>query len=364
MSSSPLLRTPLYEEHRACEARMVPFAGWEMPVQYTSILQEVRAVRTGVGLFDITHMGRVLLRGSGAEKLLQGITTNDVASLAPGRAHYSLLTNPQGGILDDIIVYRIGPEEFRVVVNASNRERDLEWMRAHAPGTVTIEDQSARTAMIAVQGPAAIALVEGLSPAPLAGLERFAWTEGQVAGVHAVLCRTGYTGEDGLELIVPAEAAAPVWRALVGGGGVPCGLGARDALRIEAGYPLYGHEIDDSTTPVEAGLLWAVSLEKGDFIGRDRIVAVREQGPSRRLVGLTVAGKIPPRQGYTLFAGGEAVGQVTSGVFSPTVQHGLGMAYVAPPHHRRGSRLEMEVRGSRHQVTVVPKKELLPDRRA
>jgi len=359
MAESITRRTPLYEVHVEERARMVPFAGWEMPVQYAGILEESRAVRAAAGLFDISHMGRVVVSGPDSAAFLDSLTTNDVTGLATARAHYSLLTNPQGGIVDDIIVYRRGADEFLVVLNASNAEKDLAWMRAHAPSGISIEDQTDRTAMIAVQGPAAPLIVENLAEADIIGLERFAHTDGRVAGAPATVCRTGYTGEDGFELIVNAERAADVWRALRVAGAAPCGLGARDALRIEAGYPLYGHEIDDTTSPVEAGLMWVVKTDNGDFVGREAILSLLERGPSRRLVGFLLEERAVPRTGYPLHVGADRVGAVTSGVFSPTLCRGIGMAYVDVPHHRTGTRLELVVRDKRFPAIVVPKKSLL-----
>jgi len=337
----------------------VPFAGWEMPVQYSGILDESRAVRTNAGLFDISHMGRVHVHGPGSVQLLDRLTPNDVLGLGPWNAQYSLLTNPDGGIIDDIIIYRLKEEEFAVVVNASNTEKDLDWIRRHSVPETVIDEYTERTAMIAVQGPNAPELVNDLADKDLLALNRFAFTDGQITGAYTAFCRTGYTGEDGFELIVPAEHAEAVWEALVDAGATPCGLGARDALRIEAGYPLYGHEIDDSTTPVEAGLMWVVKLDKGEFIGRDAIKRVKEQGPSRKLVGLTLQERIVPRQGYTLFVGTEEAGTVTSGVFSPTTQRGLGMAYVKPAYSKSGTQVEVQIRANRYSATIVPKKNLL-----
>jgi aminomethyltransferase len=357
--SEELRRTPLYDEHKRLNARMVPFGGWDMPVQYAGILDESRAVRTAVGLFDISHMGRVGVSGPGALGFLQLVTSNDVSALGPGQAQYSLLTNPAGGVIDDIIVYRLGEGDFLVVINASNTSKDLAWFAENAAEDVEIQDRTAETAMIAVQGPRAPELVDSLTEDNLAGLDRFEHKQGRIGESAATFCRTGYTGEDGFEVIVPKAAAASLWRTLVDAGGVPCGLGARDALRIEAGYPLYGHEIDDSTTPVEAGLMWVVKPEKGDFIGCEQIAAVKEKGPGRKLVGITLQERIVPRQGYNLYAGEEAVGTVTSGVFSPMRSLGLGMAYVKVPHHKSGSELTVDIRGKNYPVTVVPKKSLL-----
>lgn len=354
-----LRRTPLYDLHKALGARIVPFAGWEMPVSYAGILEEARAVRTAVGLFDISHMGRLIVAGEGALDLLQRTTTNDVSALAPGQAQYSLIPNPDGGIVDDIIVYRNAADSFTIVLNASNTAKDIDWFRSHAGEGVTFNDFTDSTAMIAVQGPAAPELVSRLTGEDLSGVARFSFIEGQIAGARAGLCRTGYTGEDGFEVIVDAENAAAVWDALVSQGGVPCGLGARDALRIEAGYPLYGHEIDDTTTPVEAALMWVVKLDKGGFIGRDRIAETKAKGAGRKLVGLTLQERIVPRQGYTLYRENEAVGTVTSGVFSPTTGHSIALAYVADPHNKPGTELQVEIRANRYPATVVPKKDLL-----
>ncbi|HZO89691.1 MAG TPA: glycine cleavage system aminomethyltransferase GcvT [Chthonomonadaceae bacterium] len=360
MTDTSLKHTPLYDAHIAAGARIVDFAGWAMPVLYTGILEETRAVRTDAGMFDISHMGRLRVAGPGATTLLQTLTSNDVAALAPSRAQYSLLTNPQGGIIDDIIVYRESAQAYLVVVNASNTDKDLNWIYSHTPADVAIENRTDETAMIAVQGPNAPARVgQVVGNRGLLSLDRFQYATGSIAGAEATFCRTGYTGEDGFEIIVPAGAAPGVWQALREAGVAPCGLGARDALRIEAGYPLYGHEIDDTTSPVEAGLMWVVKLDKGDFTGRDAIQAVKEQGPKRRLIGLTLRERIVPRQGYTIYVGPEAVGEITSGVFSPTRNHSIAMGYVATPYARPGTEVEIAIRDKRAAATVVPKKALL-----
>ena len=358
--SSELLQTPLYNAHVALKARMVDFAGWSMPVMYAGILDEVRAVRTGVGLFDISHMGRIRVAGSGATALLQAVTSNDVSSLAFSQAQYSLLTNPDGGIIDDIIVYRQAENAYMVVINASNTEKDITWIKSKAGTDVTIIDDSAATAMIAVQGPGAPAMTAALAANPeLLTMQRFHYSTGTIAGAEATFCRTGYTGEDGFEVIVPAAQAEAVWNALVAAGGVPCGLGSRDALRIEAGYPLYGHEIDDTTTPVGALLMWAVSMEKGDFTGRDNIAAEKAAGPARKLMGLVSTERIQPRQGYTDFIGAEEVGVVTSGVFSPTLGSSIAMAYIDSRYAKTGTAVEVSVRDKRIPATLKQKKNLL-----
>jgi len=364
VATGGLKRTALAPIHITLGARMTPFAGWEMPVQYSSILEEVMAVRRKTGIFDISHMGRVVVQGAGAVALLQPLTTNDVQALLPGRAHYSLLPNEAGGIEDDIIVYRLGENACLVVLNASNTEKDLRRMQAAASADVRFEDRTIETAMVAVQGPEAPALVASLWGEDLLQVPRFGFAAKQIAGGEVLFCRTGYTGEDGFELIIPADSAGHVWGELLDRGAVPCGLGARDVLRIEAGYPLYGHEIDASTSPVEAGLMWVVKLTKGPFVGRDKIAEIKNAGPRRRLMGISVRHRIVPRQGYTLFVSESPVGTVTSGAFSPTVGHSVGMAYVDRPYDRAGSVLELEVRGQRIPAILVPKKEIIPNRGA
>lgn len=356
-------QTPLFAVHGASGARIVDFAGWAMPVLYTGILEETRAARTGAGLFDISHMGRVHLSGAGATAFLQSITSNDVDRLHPSQAQYSLLTNPQGGIQDDIIVYRQGPETYLVVINASNTEKDLAWMRRHLPASVTLQDDTEPTAMIAIQGPQAPRMVAAAAGNPaILELSRFQFASGELSGAPATLCRTGYTGEDGFEVIVPAEQAGAIWDSFVSQGARPCGLGARDALRIEAGYPLYGHEIDETTSPVEAGLMWAVRLSKGTFFGSEAILAARQAGPRRMLMGLVSRERIVPRQGYTIYAnqsGDEVIGQITSGVFSPSRGHSVGMGYVAIAHARAGETVQVAVRDKRIDAVLVPRKTLL-----
>ena len=355
-----LRKTPLHSAHLALGARMVEFAGWDMPVLYGGILEEARAVRHRSGIFDISHMGRFALSGEGSTARLQSITTNDVAALQPGSAHYSLLTNPNGGVIDDIIVYRHEAEYYSVVVNASNTWKDWDWMQLHNQFIEDLEDDTDKTAMIAVQGPEAPTLVAELTGNDsLLGLKRFQFVQSSLLGDWATFCRTGYTGEDGFEIIVPEENAIAVWNALIAGGAAPCGLGSRDALRIEAGYPLYGHEIDDTTTPVEAGLMWVVKMDKGPFTGREQIADVKRVGPKKRLVGLVSQERTAPRQGYNVCAGSDVIGTVTSGVFSPIRSRSVAMAYVASEYAAPGTSVEVEIRGKRSAMTVVPKKALL-----
>jgi aminomethyltransferase len=356
-------RTPLYDEHVAAGARMVEFAGWAMPVQYRSILEEHQAVRRSAGLFDVSHMGEVEITGPGAEALCARLFTNDARVLVPGRAQYSMIPNEHGGVVDDIIVYRLAAERFLVCVNASNAAKDLAWILARPLDGATVVDRSDETALIAVQGPAAVALVETISPG-IASLPRFGCEERRAAGIDVVAARTGYTGEDGVELFCPAHAAVDLWRALAGadGGATPCGLGARDTLRIEAALPLYGHELGEDISPYEAGLGWAVKLNRDDMVGRDALDRARAN-PPRRLVGLLVDGGIA-REGAPVFPHGaaEPAGIVTSGTHSPTLGRAVAMALVArpaapplPPGVQTAATadFEVEIRGKRRAASVT-----------
>ncbi|HEY7030901.1 MAG TPA: glycine cleavage system aminomethyltransferase GcvT [Thermomicrobiales bacterium] len=348
------LRTPLYERHLALGARMVPFAGWTMPVQYTGIINEHRAVRNQAGLFDLGHMGQVDVSGPDALPFLQYVTTNDVAALAPGEAHYSLLPNEQGGVVDDIIIYRNPDGDgYMVVINAANRSKDVSWLQRQVAARrdlrVAVTDISDRTGMIAIQGPAAERITQRLTKLDLSALPYFSWHLGTVAGVTAMLGRTGYTGEDGFEFYTATEDVGPLWDALLESGtvdgAVPVGLGARDTLRLEARMPLYGQELADDISPLEAGLGWAVKLDKGDFIGRDKIAAMKASGPPRRTVGfkLTERGG-SPRTHYDVQVAGRHVGEVTSGAMSPTLGENIGLALVEAGAAGVGKPLEILVR--------------------
>jgi glycine cleavage system T protein (aminomethyltransferase) len=356
--AAELRRTPLYECHREAGARMVPFAGWEMPVQYAGVIDEHRAVRTAAGLFDVSHMGEVRVRGAGAEALLQHLTPNDVAKLAPGRAHYSGLLTERGTYVDDLLVYRLGAEDFLAVVNASNAERDFEWIASRATGSdAEVTDAGDDYALLALQGPRALEILAPLATPDVSALRYYGFAQGEVDGLPALLSRTGYTGEDGFEIYLSPEDAPRIWRRLLAAGGplglVPAGLGARDTLRLEAAMALYGHEIDETTTPYEAGLGWVVKLDKGDFLGRDALLAQRQAGPPRKLVGFAVEGRGIARQGHAVLAGGAPVGAVTSGTFSPTFEKALGMAYVPPDLAAPGTRLAIDVRGREVGAAVV-----------
>jgi aminomethyltransferase len=336
-------------------ARMVEFAGWWMPVQYSGIMQEARAVRENAGMFDISHMGRFHLRGDDIIPALEKLTTNDVSALTDGAAQYSLLTNPQGGVIDDIIVYRLASDHFLVVVNAANADKDRAWMLQHLPSSVSLEDATAQTAMIAVQGPKAVERVSHLLAHDLTLLPRFHVAVVHWSGHKVLVARTGYTGEDGVELILDASDAVPLWNALYEAGVVPCGLGARDVLRIEAGYPLYGHELNEHINPIEAGLGWVVSKNK-EFIGAEVLRRIREQGAARKLVGLELEGRMVARQGYLVQVNGQTVGEITSGTFSPTLEKSIAMAFVSNEHSRMGNEVQVDMRGRTVPARIVSRR--------
>lgn len=350
------LRTPLYGEHVALGARIVPFAGYEMPVQYSGVIAESKAVREGAGMFDVSHMARLWFRGSRTLEFLEHITSNDVAKLEGGRGQYSLLPNEQGGVVDDIIVYRVGPETFRMVVNASNHAKDVEWMRGHNTFGIEIEDETDATVMIAVQGPRAAEIVAGLSDAPEAihGAGTFGLVTTRLAGFACTCARSGYTGEDGFEVICAASDGPGVWRALLAAGVVPCGLGSRDVLRVEAGLPLYGHELTDDLSPIAAGLGWVIGKAKS-FIGSVPINAARAEGTPTKLQGVRMEGKRLPQPGMRVLVDGEPVGEVTSGVYSPLLEAGLAFAYL-DASVKLGTPCAVEIRGKAEPATVVSKR--------
>jgi aminomethyltransferase len=337
---------------------MVDFAGWEMPVQYAGVIDEHRAVRKSAGLFDVSHMGQIRVAGAGAQDFVQRLTPNDVAKLPSGRIHLSAFLTPEGTYIDDLLVCKSGVDEILLVVNASNAATDFAWASAQPHAGLAVEDVSDRWALIAVQGPKAVAIVAPLTPTDLATIRYYGFASGRVAGKPAILSRTGYTGEDGFELFVEPADACAVWDALREAGAphglVLAGLGARDTLRLEAGMPLYGQEIDRATTPWEAGLDWVVKLEKGDFIGRAALVAARERPLMRRLVGFEVEGRGIARHGHKFVSGGREVGVVTSGTFSPTFEKALGMGYVETALAAPGTALEIDVRGRAIPARVVP----------
>jgi len=327
-------RTPLYDEHVAAGARMVDFAGWAMPVQYQSILAEHQAVRTAAGLFDVSHMGEFEITGPAAEALCAKLFTNDARVLTPGKAQYSMIANEQGGVVDDIIVYRLEPERFLVCVNASNVAKDLAWILARPMAGATVTDRSDETALIAIQGPRAVAVLEKLA-AGIASLAHFGCAAREIGGARVLVARTGYSGEDGFELFCPNAAAVTLWRLLLetgrseGAGLIPCGLGARDTLRVEAALPLYGHELGPDVSPYEVRLGWAVKRNRPDMVGYEALGRAAGGGATRRLIGLLVDGGIA-REGAPVFVAGgaETVGHVTSGTHSPTLGRPVAMALV------------------------------------
>ena len=359
LETARLLETPLHPQHVSAGGRRVSFGGWSMPVQYAGVLAEVQAVRTGTGLFDVSHMGRVRVRGAGALAFLQYLVVSDVALLptAGGGAQYSLLCREAGGIIDDIIIYRLGPEEFVVVVNASNATKDLSWIRHHSSGfDVVIEDETEQTALIAVQGPRAVGLVDSLSDRDATVIPRFGVEQSIVADIPTMLARTGYTGEDGFELFCPADRAVDLWQALVRAGGVPCGLGARDTLRVEAALPLYGHEMDEHVIPFDARLSWVVKLNKTcDFIGKGVLTDLKTAPRRKALVGIEMVDRAIPRDGYSLLSpDGESIGRVTSGTFSPMRSKGIALACVSKATGAVGSAVDVVIRDARHTARVVP----------
>ncbi|PIE22168.1 MAG: glycine cleavage system protein T [Planctomycetota bacterium] len=353
--------TPLKEQHEKAGARMVPFGGWNMPVQYRSILEEARHVRAKVGLFDLCHMGRVRVEGPEAEAFLQLIITNDVTKIPSGAIRYACLTKEDGGVIDDVLVYRdpAAEGEFFVVINASNRERDLAWMNQHAQGfDCVVRDLSDEMAMIALQGPASEKVLQKLTDYDLSSLGYYKWCHPQVDGLDVSVSRTGYTGEDGFEIYYPVSEAARLWDRLLEVGQeeeelLPIGLGARDTLRLEAGMALYGHELSDDINPLEAGLQWAVRL-KTEFIGRDALQKVKDEGPARKLIGLVTESRRVPRHGYRVLHNGEDVGHIASGSFSPVRDCNIATAFVRSDLAEEGTELKFQIRpGSEETATIV-----------
>jgi aminomethyltransferase len=348
-AAETLRRTPLYDRHLAAGARLVPFAGWEMPVQYAGVREEHLAVRERAGVFDVSHMGEVETRGPGAESFLQRTLSNDVSKIAVGGAQYSVLCREDGGVLDDLFTYRLGEDRFLTVTNASNHAKDLAWLRAHAGGfDVELVDRLDDYAMLAVQGPQARALVAPLADGPLPA--RFRTADLHVAGAPALVCGTGYTGEDGVEILCAPADAGTIWDAVVAAGAAPTGLAARDTLRLEACFHLYGNDLMESRGPIEAGLGWCCKEETG-FIGAEAIAAVRAAGTAEKLVPFALIGPGIPRQGNAVVVGGE----VTSGTFSPSLEQGIGMAYVPADRAAVGTAIEIDVRGKTRPAEIRDK---------
>src|SRR3954447_13454205 len=339
-----LLRTPLYDRHLALGARLVPFAGWEMPVQYEGVIPEHRAVRTDAGAFDVSHMGELEVEGPRAKELLQGLLSNDLDRIGPGQAQYTLLTNEEGGIVDDLIVYELEATRFLLIVNASNRHADFAWLKEREIPGSDVRDISDDYALLAVQGPRALERL-GLAPAPA-----FTFAEGAVDGIACMVNRTGYTGEEGVELLAMAEDAPALWDAVLARGVVPCGLGARDVLRLEVCYPLHGNDISPETDAISAGLGWVCALDK-DFTGAERLREIKERGPERKLVAFTMEDKAIPRAGMAIVGGGE----VTSGTHSPCLDRGIGMAYVPADSSAPDTEIAVDVRGNERRARIVKK---------
>ncbi len=350
---SELLTTPLHDIHVASGARMVPFAGYAMPVQYGSIKAEHASVREGVGLFDVSHMGQIHFSGAGAGAVLERLVSCPVASLRPGRVRYGLLCNEEGGVVDDVTVYRVSEDRLFLCVNASNIEKDWRWCVRHAADDAELANRSDSTALLALQGPGAEAALQAISEQPLAGLKNFRFVASRCVGHEVTISRTGYTGSDGFELYAPAEAAETLWRALVDAGASPCGLGARDTLRLEAALPLYGHELDDTTSPLEAGLDRFVKLDAGGFIGCDAIRARQRAGHERALVGFQLTERGVARADYPIAHRGNSVGVVTSGAPSPTLGKSIGLGYVPPALAKPGTEIEIIVRDKPIAALVV-----------
>jgi aminomethyltransferase len=370
-------RTPLFAAHQKLGGKLIEFGGWEMPVQYTSIMDEHLAVRQAAGIFDISHMGEVSVSGPGAESFLNHTLTNDLRKLAPGAGQYTLMCNERGGVIDDLYAYRLGPEEFLLIINASRIDADLRWLRGRLAGSefgkaTRLEDRSELTGAVAVQGPRAAEIVGrcfpgqstgGTAVATVAGLKKNEIARFSVDGQDLWISRTGYTGEDGFEIVAPGAAIEGVWNRVIELGkplGLkPAGLGARDTLRTEVCYPLYGHELDENTTPIEAGVGFFVALDKGDFVGRAALAAQKAGGTSKKLVAFRMTDRsAPPRPEYPIWRPGPApaqIGRVVSGTQSPTLGAGIGLGYVPPEFAKPQTPLEIEIRGRRAAAVVVPK---------
>jgi aminomethyltransferase len=337
-------------------AKMIPFGQWDMPVQYRGILEEHRAVRSAAGLFDVSHMGEVEFRGAGALSALQRLTSNDVSRLHVGQVQYSALTTEAGTFVDDLTVYRLADDRYLVTLNASNIEKDLRWMREHAPGA-EIVDQSDETALVAIQGPHAVAILQRLTSADLAAIPYYWFARGDVAGGEAILSRTGYTGEDGFEVYLSPQRVVALWDALVETGSprglLPCGLGARDTLRLEAKMALYGNDIDEQHTVLEADLGWIVKLQKGEFLGREALARQKAEGIARKLVGFEMVGRGIARSHYPIVKGGAQIGEVTSGAPSPWLNKNIGLGYVAIAHAAVGTQIEILIRDQPVAARIV-----------
>src|SRR5687767_83336 len=358
-SVADLRKTPLHARHRASNARMVPFAGWDMPVEYSGITAEHVAVRTRAGLFDVSHMGQIEVAGKNAVTAVDKLVCSDVAALQIGQAKYSGLLTPGGTFVDDVLVYRMAPSHFMIVANASNVQKDYAWIaeQVKVVGDAAAVDSSSRYALLALQGPASRDVLQPLTGVELGELRPYWFANGEVANARATISRTGYSGEDGFEIFVPPNMADRVWQAVLESGRsadvIPCGLGARDTLRLEAAMRLYGNDIDETTSVLEAGLGWTIAWEKGDFIGRGPLAAQKAAGVTRKLVGFEMADRGIARHGYPVIAAGQRAGVVTSGTQTPYLKKAIGMAYVPVEHSAAGAEIEIDVRGKAGRARVV-----------
>jgi aminomethyltransferase len=360
-SPGTLKKTPLHARHRALGARMVEFGGWDMPVEYSGIVDEHIAVRTRAGLFDVSHMGEIEIAGADALKAVQHITSNDASRLAVNQIQYSALTTPEGTFVDDVLTYRIADDHFMLVVNASNIVKDFHWIAEHvreSGGDAAAVNTSSRYALMALQGPAAQDVLQTLTGVDLGAMKYYWFATGEVAGVRVTISRTGYTGEDGFEVFVPPSAAERVWDAILQAGKaaavVPAGLGARDTLRLEAAMRLYGNDMDDTTTVVEADLGWIVGWKKEEFLGHDVLKRQKAEGPQRKLVGFEMIERAIGRHGHDVYIDGEKAGRVTSGTQTPFLKKSIGMAYVPANRTAPGTEFDVDVRGRRARAAVVP----------
>ena len=357
-AAASLKRTPLYEQHRQLGARLVEFSGWEMPVQYSGILDEHRAVRTQAGLFDVSHMGEFKVTGVDALAFLQHLVPNDVSRLALNQALYTQLCQPDAGVVDDLLIYHLAEQDYMLVVNAGNIAKDLAWVQQQSQGfTVTISDQSDATALLALQGPAALAILQPLTQVDLSAIAYYHCAPGVASGTGCLISRTGYTGEDGFELYCAAKDVVELWNDLLTAGKehglLPAGLGARDTLRLEAAYCLYGHELDETTNPLEAGLGWTVRLAKGDFIGHDALTTIKAEGLKRKLIGIEMIERGVCRGGYAIYDGEQQIGVLTSGAPSPTLNKNIGMGYVEKDLAAPGRTVQIDIRGRRTAARIV-----------
>jgi len=359
-TDTPLKKTPLNARHRASGAKMVPFGGWDMPVEYSGLSNEHAAVRTRAGIFDVSHMGEIEIAGKDALAAVQRISSNDASKLAVGQAQYSGLLTPQGTFVDDLLVYRLGPAHFLLVVNAGNIPKDYAWIaeQIKPAGDAVAVDASSRYALLAIQGPEAQNILQPLTGVELGTIKYYWFAHGEVANVRATISRTGYTGEDGFEIFVPPQSADRVWLALLESGQavdvIPCGLGARDTLRLEAGMRLHGNDIDETTTAVEADLNWIVGWKKDDFVGAAALREQKASGAKRKIVGFEMLERGIARHGYDAYVGDVKAGVVTSGTQTPFLKKAIGMAYLPIEHTAAGSEFDVDVRGRRTRARVVP----------